>query len=576
MENKYLKKGEKLDTLAKERYKKAVAGLNLSDFEAKIYKLELKKNFFDTAHDLAGKAIRPALRKANDRTSLDAFSEAVRKLTDIPFTLSDAKYGTKAEKYLEYKEKTPEEKILTLTLFPEDEHRVRLAGYKDRIAPKSASNVCWTDGSAAADIAEAISFTILLGIYDRERKQHPSTVLKACQEAYENVDLWTYLIGRSGIGVRRLREERTYAVEDLHEIAKDCKEIVLYQDPYHRPHPHIIETMTDVVEKAAERTVRERCIRDYKALSDLRLDNRNREKNFSLYLPSELNLVLLPVNPEQVQELSVIDYRTFLACAKEGWYFPLPVQMDTMDRRGKVVMEVLKPYWQEQQEKLQLLSYYKDLANTSDHAKSFQQKKAIPESTAKAMESSLFNNFFGHVEIDEDCDPAKVEEIAEEFRAFHDTFLPHLATEETVIRFRRLGNHHAAGLYYPSHDCICVDINNPHSLIHEYGHCIDYRLGSLSAKEDFAPIRDRYRDLIKGEESLKKVRGKYNLGYFSNPTEVFARCFEMYAMRTLGVSNSILREDKRQTFAYPTDQELMKKIDIYFSTLFAQYAEQAA
>ena len=61
-------------------------------------------------------------------------------------------------------------------------------------------------------------------------------------------------------------------------------------------------------------------------------------------------------------------------------------------------------------------------------------------------------------------------------------------TKGNSIRFRKLGNHKAIGLYYPLIQCLCVDLRNTTSFIHELGHLIDHCMddgGQLSEQPAF-------------------------------------------------------------------------------------------
>ena len=212
--------------------------------------------------------------------------------------------------------------------------------------------------------------------------------------------------------------------------------------------------------------------------------------------------------------------------------------------------------------------------SSSTYAKSFQTKKNINKETIKAMKKSAFNRFFKFVEFDNEVDLNKIEEIYKEFEAFN-VFLfgEEVATPEVELRFRKLGNHKAAGLYYPEHDCICIDISNPYSFVHEYGHMLDYHSGNVSEQREFKEVRDAYESAIKAEIKEKQIKlsGKYKLNYYLTPTEIFARSFEYY-MRFLGLDNSIV--GRCEDFAYPKDEFYKKRIKRYFEEFFDVYIKR--
>lgn len=208
-----------------------------------------------------------------------------------------------------------------------------------------------------------------------------------------------------------------------------------------------------------------------------------------------------------------------------------------------------------------------------EHAKSFQTKRNIPYKTVRAMSRSDFNDYFGYVEFDEECDHSLMRELCMEYKAFCNA-LGIGKYPEVSLRFRKLGNHKASGLYYPSLKCLCVDVRSPESMAHEVGHMLDYHFGSLSTKYSFQKIYDKYENLLKdyqqksSEEEQKVLKGssKYNLKYYLQPTEVFARCFEMYVVRTRNIDNSLCRPGG---FAYPEDETLLALIGEYFNELFS-------
>lgn len=203
------------------------------------------------------------------------------------------------------------------------------------------------------------------------------------------------------------------------------------------------------------------------------------------------------------------------------------------------------------------------------YAKSYMTKANIPEKVLKAMETSKFNDYFEYVEMDEETDLLKAEELAKEFEAFAGFF--GFQKRNVALRFRKLGNHKAAGLYYPGLRCLCVDIRHPDSFAHEYFHMIDYESGRLSRKAAFSAVLNKYSAIIRKEaekpETKGILKGKYDLFYYLQPSEVFARCGEIYLMRILGFSFSMVKPCEREAFAYPQDKELLDLIAQYYDWL---------
>lgn len=213
-----------------------------------------------------------------------------------------------------------------------------------------------------------------------------------------------------------------------------------------------------------------------------------------------------------------------------------------------------------------------------EHARSFQTKKNISRKTIQAMQDSILNRWFGYIEFDDDVDIAVMYELEKEWKALAD-YMQFKKSEDVSLRFRKLGNHKAAGLYYPFFNCICIDLNNPSSMLHEYMHMLDYKNGELSRKPDFFLIKDKYKECVqeivdKDEELKKRLSSstKYNLTYYFTSTEIFARCGEIYLTRILHVDNSLVKPE--ESFAYPEDSVLLELIRNYFDDFLGIYSQE--
>ena len=217
-------------------------------------------------------------------------------------------------------------------------------------------------------------------------------------------------------------------------------------------------------------------------------------------------------------------------------------------------------------------SFRKELE--SDYAKSYMTKKNIPQKHLEAMMESKFNDYFGYVEFDEGTDLIKVEELTTEFRTLAD-YLHFSKEEEVSLRFRKLGNHKADGLYYPYLKCLCVDVRAPHSMVHEYFHMLDYTRGKLSRSINFQNILSLYKksleafvDSLPAKHNFKLQyygKTKYNQAYYTQPSEVFARCGEMFLVRTLGINNSLV--EIQNDYVYPENDKLKEAYSSYFNEI---------
>lgn len=214
----------------------------------------------------------------------------------------------------------------------------------------------------------------------------------------------------------------------------------------------------------------------------------------------------------------------------------------------------------------------------SECARAFETKKNIPEKILKVMNNNKFLNDFSYVEIDEGTDLLKFYYIEKEWTKIKDAlnlemFFTNIKPE---LRFKKLGKHRALGLYYPGLKCICVDITSPSSLLHELGHFIDYTFKNqqLSLQIEFFHLISEYKKaynkyLIENKDlsNIKYLTKKRK--YFFTPTEVFARCFEIYLVNK-GVKTSFLKEKNELSIdgGYPKiDDNFNNLINLYFDNI---------
>lgn len=216
-------------------------------------------------------------------------------------------------------------------------------------------------------------------------------------------------------------------------------------------------------------------------------------------------------------------------------------------------------------------------------ATAYITKKNIPKVMLKEMELSRFNKYFGYVEYDEEVDIKAARVVADEFLELNERLFHGSRNFNCAIRIRKLGKHRALGLYFPQLNCMCVDIHSPDSFIHEYYHLLDDQMGTVSQQYEFYHICRKYRELIlerlredKNLEAGLRKPGKYDLGYYFQPVEIFARCGEMYLQRIKGVKSSLLKPTLGELFAYPETDELNEMIRIYFDSFHKKLMEKEA
>lgn len=251
--------------------------------------------------------------------------------------------------------------------------------------------------------------------------------------------------------------------------------------------------------------------------------------------------------------------------------------------RLRLAVKYIVLYRKAQEEEKQRQNYLKDLERGA--ARVYETKKNISEKYIRAMKRSRFNEMFGYVEFDTDCELKLIGEIEKEFLGFCQEYFSNAFGDRSFmdhsIRFRKLGRHHAWGLYFPGLQCLCVDIRNPGSFIHEFLHMIDFTsenpgsgYRTLSERHSFYKIRTRYEACLrkyieeaKSDPIVAQLQGKtkYNLQYYLAPTEILARCGEIFFRRILNVHSSLLSECTE--FCYPMDKELEEEIVRYYTEL---------
>lgn len=239
---------------------------------------------------------------------------------------------------------------------------------------------------------------------------------------------------------------------------------------------------------------------------------------------------------------------------------------------------------------LYFITSLKDLREEEKHrkslegivAKAYMTKRNIPQYILKEMRTSELNNYFGFIEFDEDVDLKLVSYVIEEFKKVNHFIFHDYKSWNTALRFRKLGRHHATGLYYPSIRTMVVDFRHLDSFFHEYFHMLDDTFGDLSMDCKFNPIVARYQALVQQEVTAEEKKGnhllpgkgKYNLQYYLRKCEIFARCGEIYLFRNRKIISSLLKPEKTKYFCYPDDDELNNLINDYYDNLMIKLDEQ--
>lgn len=538
--NSYLQREEKILSIAREKIKKLDAILKMSDLERKLYSISYKTS--DGLHDILQKMSRIMRRYIEDLEINPGKIEDLKSLIDVPAEIEIVDSGAISCGIYQKLSKTYSGKLLKVT--------VKEAGYPDMAIYGSIQH------SHNARYQNALFYETEYAIADMGLLFSYMTVLKKVNETMIN--------------------QQELVESKCRDIVSENTRWVFFSTLLEKKHIALEEFMKHpVFEMERPDFFLEERLMQYFPHADFYYERKHRKN--ALYLNKEqIEWLIRDCFPYEYSMQYSASYHLLLEKSRTGVFWPLP-HKNIISYYAQFITEVWKKVSEIQGSLERQLSGYKE--SRTQYARSYQTKKNIPQKILAAMAGSVLNRYFGYVEYDESVSLEKVAEIENEFIAFKETYFPEIDASENAIRFRKLGKQKAAGLYYPALQCLCVDINNPSSFIHEFGHLIDYTYENLSIQNKFLPIVSLYSDELRSamyaDENIKKVmkgNTKYNFNYYTTPTEVFARCYEMYCKKELNVANSLI---DASGIAYPDSAELDKKIKEYFDSLFKK-EEKAA
>lgn len=209
-------------------------------------------------------------------------------------------------------------------------------------------------------------------------------------------------------------------------------------------------------------------------------------------------------------------------------------------------------------------------------ATAYMDKKNPDKIRQELMEKSTLhvNNGggFRKVEIDNDVDPEEFKDFENAYNEIKDKLPPIPGDKRPELRVRKLGRHNANGVYFPHKGTLAIDVRTSEAFVHEYGHYLDLTVkNNASLSSDFREISKEYSQKLELNEVEQKKRD-----YYTTPTEVFSRSFEIYANERLGINNRLLNPAKfknndHKPFSDPT---LKKKAFDFFDKLFEKNTSQ--
>ena len=590
----YLQKGEYLTSLAKERFERIMRGYTLSEIEEKIFSLPSPEtDYCGCMKALAKSVVRPLLRSIKDFDDSDKNYMLLKSLVDVEIELFRPELkGPKrvgAVWQLTFKDKKTTD-IVGLTIREPGWKDKTLYGYKGLAHARVTYNRYFTrDYSIVCDVSEVLSFLILKKLF--KRAMDDEALRPVIKERWDERKYQFYNLPYTPQEKRN--QGYTYVrSDDLEPYFWHLKEnayapFVVHPLRYKRPSEDALTYFCHLTGiEHDDIWVLDVPVKEMERRNNMAEVDSGYRTTWRHFLPKEhLEVALLWATKFDAWDKGVghfayndlVSYSEGREELNDPTYVPPSWGIPTLPAiYSDLWIWALGALWQKSGQTVKTVRYLRELQKSS-RATVWMTKKNIPKKITDEMQKSAFNDYFGYVEFDETVDVKKAKIIADEFIAFRETYLRSFDTSRVSLRFRRLGNHKATGLYFPNINCLCVDVGSPSSFVHEFGHCIDYLCGGDSALSDqgtFYPVYSRYRRMLldflakKDNEDIKRrLKGKYNLQYYLLNSEVFARCFEIYCTRVLEIKNSICKPEERMYFAYPEDDKLLKLITDYFDVL---------
>ncbi len=591
-ETDYLAREERILTLARKKFKKALGSFSLAYWEERLYAEIPEKGELlgDVVKRISRVVTRPLLREMQSFT--DNAAQTLLKLVELPnIKVSFHDVSCVPERlFNQFKgsfknSKNLSEKDFLVLIFEEEgKAPVTILGAKDLVHSGKFKN-CYYLNFASQYIVDLADFFAYLTVYVQVMKEVVK-IRNGEESLYEGsfrqcIDEFRVKFIKNNVYLRVPPSYMVNATEG--ERATAAKEEFFKEDAWQKLlSTPINKGMWDDVDGDLIQFLESQRI-PVSELTGTKIYEEfgNGELERIVHLNSESDWLtfyscfMLETN---------VPYRTFCCRwrdSKRG-YSCMPLSKKVRgfvceDKRVSLLADLFYFIAKEKYQLSQMAKHYREL--DGEYAKSFMSKKLDVQKVKDAMEKSTFNEYFGFVEFDEETKLNEVEEVAKEFKAVKDTYLKGVDSKENVIRFRKLGQHKALGLYYPGVSCLCVDIRSPESLTHEYGHLIDYTYGNLSITAAFKKVRDAYEEEfnsylngLSDDSGMKKVlkgKTKYNKDYYLKATEVFARSFELYISVCLGVRNSIVPlPEALADGIYPQSESYLSQIKAYFDALF--------
>lgn len=562
----YLFRGNRLISIAKDAYEKKLLHYSVTDIEKKLASLELTGDIEMALDMIAKKVVAPflkAIQTAEDAGScplLSCFDESMSVRFTYPLKAGDA-FGGGYVPEGGYRFSKKEPALIGVTVSEHGKDVYHTIGLKNARMPQRYRNAVYTKNPLSlCDIPTLLSYLIVISYAQKE--------LASCGDIFSSqlaeylkvkpFDVYYHpMVGKSDEDKACFYQKKWYInpVDDMEENYRSYFDLLLES----------IRVTKGVDIEVLENVMSNKQINAaYAEMADKK-DRSNvpvffNYRNLDCLAPLHF-LEFYDYATKKLGKPYHVSICSFLKKARNDTYFPLPTENSAYRR----CLFHIFFYWQEcKKEMVSTAQYLAELKGEYTH--SYETLKIHSKKMLAEMQTSPLNEYFGFVELDEDVDLEKYEEIMKQFIAWKNHMVPFVDAKENAIRFRKLGNHHASGLYYPFIRCMCVDYRTCTSFVHEFGHLMDHMYDDLSSQPAFYTVKTLYKERLEKVAETTTFKGKYNLSYYGMPTEIFARSFELYNAKVKGICNSLLPSE--YSSVYPQDEEFLSTVGIYFDSLF--------
>ena len=568
----YLFRGNRLISIAKEAYEKKLLYYSVTDIEKKLASLELNGDIEMAVDLIAKKVVLPflkAIQTAEDASNcplLSCFDESLSVKFTFPLKAGDV-FGGGCVPEGGYRFSKKEPALIGVTVSEYGTDIFHTIGLKNVRMPKRYHNAVYTKNPLSlCDISTLLAYLIVIS-YAHKELTSMKDIFSSEFATYLKVkpfDVFYHpMVGKSDEDKACFYTKKWY-LNPLNVVEKEYRSFFdLLLESIRATRGVEIEVLENVMSNRQIKAT-------YAEMEDI--EDRNTVPVFFDY--HHLNC-LAPLHFLEFYDYATkkfgkpyrVSFRSFLKTARAGVYYPMPTENSAYRR----CLFHIFFYWQER--KKEMVSAARYLAELKgEYTRSYETLKTHSKKMLAEMQTSPLNEYFGFVELDEDVDLEKYKEIMKQFIAWKNHMVPFVDAKDNAIRFRKLGNHHASGLYYPFIRCMCVDYRTCTSFVHEFGHLMDHMYDDLSSKTDFYAVKTLYKERLEKVAETTTFKGKYNLSYYCMPTEIFARSFELYNAKVKGIHNSLLPIE--YSSVYPQDEEFLSAVSIYFDSLFESLSKK--